>query len=144
MASRHHKDSMGKVGRKPGLWRRLSLLLLVPYLAFALVPTHSMLAADAQGRMMVVLCGHDAPVEMAVAADGTLTPVSELDQHGTGDAAQPCIWSAHGQPLLGMAAAQIALPHLALLGTDLAPARGASLHDLFAVQRAARDPPAVI
>lgn len=91
-----------------GMRQFLALVLVLPFLAFALVKPGTMLASDDQGRVMVILCGDTVPVEMAVAADGTMTPVKELPgqamKHGA------CDWVPHGQPVLGFAGIELPGP----------------------------------
>ncbi|WP_314189820.1 DUF2946 family protein [Paracoccus yeei] len=79
--------------------RWLALVLVLPFLLLAAFKPGTMLAADAQGRIMVLLCGGHGPVEMAVGLDGTLTPVSDLG-HDPAPAKAPCGWALHGQPAL--------------------------------------------
>ena len=123
--------------------RLLTALLLLPFVVFSLIQPDTMLAADAQGRMMVVLCGDDMPVEMAVAADGTMTPVSELEKHQPADRHATCAWAPHGQPLLGGTLAAMPLPHLSQIALDLAPSRQAGARLLPQPVPVARGPPAI-
>lgn len=94
---------------------RLGVLLLLPFLCFSLLTPGTMLAADAMGRVMVVLCGDSLPVEMAVAADGSL---HRADEHSRALGAHAaCGWAAHAQQALdapGAALPQALRPVLAL------------------------------
>lgn len=77
---------------------RLAMLLLLPFLCFSLLTPGTMLASDAMGRVMVVLCGDSLPVEMAIAADGSLHPA---DDHARAVADHPaCGWAGHAQQAL--------------------------------------------
>lgn len=132
----------GGIIRARWLRQLLALALLLPFLAFSLVKPGTMLATDAQGHVMVVLCGDAAPVEMAVAGDGTLIPVAEVPGHGLKHAA--CDWAPHAQPLLGPIAA--ALPALvqvpARLRHDDAPL--ASVLSRLWLAAGARGPPLTV
>lgn len=55
-------------------WRWLAVL---PFLLFSAILPGTMVARDAQGTISVVLCSGDGPVQMAVAADGSLVPADE-------------------------------------------------------------------
>lgn len=88
-----------KTGCRAGPLRWLALVLVLPFLLLAAFKPGTMLAADARGRIMVLLCGGHGPVEMAVGLDGTLTPVSDLG-HDPAPAKAPCGWALHGQPAL--------------------------------------------
>lgn len=82
----------------PARLRGAALALLLPFLGFSLLSPGTMLAPDALGRVMVVLCGDAQPMPMAVAADGSLTPLSDPAHPAAGHA--PCGWAAHAQPAL--------------------------------------------
>ncbi|HWL58076.1 MAG TPA: hypothetical protein VNQ78_15545 [Paracoccus sp. (in: a-proteobacteria)] len=88
---------------KPALWRlpmlrALALLLLWPFISFSLIQPGTMPASDGHGRVTMILCGSDAPVEMAVAPDGTVTPLP--DQHGSSAPSHDiCDWAPHQQAL---------------------------------------------
>ena len=137
MVKRRASSRDGSGGRK-----LLALVLLVPFLALSLLKPGTMLAPDAQGRMMVVLCGDSVPVEMAVAADGTLIPVAELPAHA-GDH-QPCGWAPHAQPLLAAAAAGPGLPLRRAGAPDRAPSRVAALSPAPPPPPLARGPPPIL
>lgn len=91
-----------------GMRQILTLVLLMPFLAFALVKPGTMLATDAQGRVMVILCGDSAPVEMAIAADGTMFPVKEMPGHGMEHGS--CDWAPHAQTVLDADGVNLPLP----------------------------------
>jgi hypothetical protein len=80
--------------------RALALALLIPFLAFSLLTPGTMLAPDAMGRVMVILCGDSAPVEMTVAADGSLAPADHAPDHVADH--PPCGWASHAQQFLGL------------------------------------------
>ena len=93
----------GRTGtfRESSAWgetlRFLALALLIPFLCNALVMPGTMPALNGQGQVTVILCGEDAPVQMALADDGSLAPrPAGDDERG----AKPCIWSLHAQSLL--------------------------------------------
>lgn len=85
--------ALARIGR-----HRLAMLLLLPFLCFSLLTPGTMLAPDAMGRVMVVLCGDSLPVEMAVAADGSLHPAEEHSRK-VGDH-PACGWAGHAQQAL--------------------------------------------
>ncbi|WP_134678846.1 hypothetical protein [Paracoccus ravus] len=93
---------IGQKGRGTPRWRSatraIAALVLLPFLALSLIHAGTMPASDATGRITLVLCGSDGPVEMVVAPDGTVTPASEQSR----PASEPpeCIWSLHTQPAL--------------------------------------------
>lgn len=122
-----------------GRRRILALLLLLPFLAFALVKPGTMLATDAQGRVMVVLCGDSLPVEMAVAADGNLVPVKELPGQGLKHGA--CDWALHGQTVLAAGGIDLPSPHRAAMAIRLEPAETALVLARMRLTPGARGPP---
>lgn len=81
---------------------RLAVLLLLPFLCFTLLAPGTMLASDAMGRVMVVLCGDSLPVEMALGADGSLHRADDPSRgSGHGLAGHPaCGWAGHAQQAL--------------------------------------------
>lgn len=119
----------------------LALVVLLPFLAFALVKPGTMLASDAQGRVMVVLCADAAPVEMALSADGTLTPVKELPGHGMDHGS--CDWAPHAQPALGLAGIALAQPLQIARAMGLQPVRLAVVLVRGRLSPSARGPPAI-
>ena len=143
VASCRAMNSVGRPGRLSGLLRLVALTLLLPFVALSLVQRDTMLAADANGRVMVVLCHGDDPVEMAVAVDGTLTPVDELDPHGARDRHQPCNWTPHAQPTLGGGPTTLPLPPRLHLTLNLHPLRRDHVGLMPARVPAARGPPAL-
>ncbi|SMO34106.1 hypothetical protein [Paracoccus laeviglucosivorans] len=126
------------------LSRLLRLLVVLPFLGFSLIQPDTMLTADAQGRVMVVLCGSDTPVEMAVAADGTLTPVSELDRHAPGDRHPSCGWALHGQPVLGAGPALLPASQTTHVVIDPGPFMPGGLWSLPRPAPSARGPPSIV
>ena len=83
--------------RQGSITRRLTVwLALLPFVLFSLVLPGTMLARDAAGGVTVVLCSDGGVVEMVMAADGSVKPVSKTpgaDHHG-------CDWALHGQSLM--------------------------------------------
>lgn len=126
-------------GRMVPARRLLWCLLLLPFLAASLIQSDTMLTRSAQGRIMVVLCGSDIPVEMVIAADGTISPVS--DHGGTDHHHDTCAWALHGQPALGLAAAGLAPPQQVQLPLGLSPAQATGLRRSALFEPAARGPP---
>ena len=85
----------------------------------------------------------EGQVEMAVAVDGTLTPVDELDPHGARDRHQPCNWTPHAQPTLGGGPTTLPLPPRLHLTLNLHPLRRDHVGLMPARVPAARGPPAL-
>ncbi|MFH5775890.1 hypothetical protein [Paracoccus broussonetiae] len=90
--------------------RAVALALLWPFACFSLVQADTMLASDANGRITMILCGSDLPVDMAVAPDGTVFPVSELDRHRELALHGACDWAPHAQALHDSAPAALPAP----------------------------------
>lgn len=90
-------------------WRLLGIVLaLLPFLVTSLVAQGTMLTTDADDRLAVVLCIDGSPVPMLMAADGSVQPLSQGQTgHKSGD---PCLWVAHGQPLIDATAGPPAAP----------------------------------
>ncbi|MTH76278.1 hypothetical protein [Paracoccus aestuariivivens] len=99
----------------------LALVLLIPFLCSSLVMSGAMPAVDTEGRVTVILCGSDTPIEMALAADGTVEPISEKNPN---QPHQPCIWSSHAQHALN-AVQPVVLPSRNSRGQEFALARAA-------------------
>jgi hypothetical protein len=75
------------------------------WLAGMILPGN-MLARDAEGGVTVVLCSGAGIIEMVMAPDGSVKPVSKSsdgDFHG-------CHWAPHAQPLLQLAGPDAAPP----------------------------------
>lgn len=99
------------LGRGASLRRLCCWLAGLPFLLFSLILPGTMIARDAQGSVTVVLCSGEGPVQMVVAADGSLVPADEAphaDPHA-------CDWAPHGQPLLQGAAVDAPAPLLPAL-----------------------------
>jgi len=121
--------------------RRLTCWLAVlPFLFFALMQPGTMLSRDAMGKVTVVLCSGDGPVDMVVAADGSLVPADQAP-HGDSHA---CDWSLHGQPLLEGAAAGAPQPLAVADRLALWPAPSPPPHGSALPVPSARGPPAFI
>ncbi|SIP86289.1 hypothetical protein SAMN05421641_10110 [Paracoccus thiocyanatus] len=118
-------------------WRWLAVL---PFLLFSAILPGTMVARDAQGTISVVLCSGDGPVQMAVAADGSLVPADETPHDGP----HACDWSLHGQPLMPGAAAGGPLPAPQAAGLALWPEPAAAPPGLAAPAPLARGPPRFI
>lgn len=98
--------------RQGSITRRLTVwLALLPFVLFSLVLPGTMLARDAAGGVTVVLCSDGGVVEMVMAADGSVKPVSKTpgaDHHG-------CDWALHGQSLMDAGATGAPPPATAML-----------------------------
>lgn len=105
-------ETVWGMGRRSEILRALALFLLIPFLCSTLVPPGTMPARDAQGRVTVILCGDDLPVQMVLAADGSLTP-AQAPGEGPDLAIQPCLWSHHAQPILSPDDAPLPAPRVA-------------------------------
>ena len=68
-----------RLGRGTALRRLCCWLAVLPFLLFSLIQPGTMFVRDAQGSVAVVLCSGEGPVQMAVAADGSLVPADDLD-----------------------------------------------------------------
>jgi len=127
--------------RDAGLTRGARLfrwLAVLPFLLFSLILPGTMVARDAQGSITVVLCSGEGPVEMAVAADGSLVPAGKAshgDPHG-------CDWAPHGQPLLEGAMQAAPTPLLQALRMARALDRPGPPHRVEMLAPFARGPPA--
>lgn len=119
--------------------RRLSFLLLMPFLCLTLLEAGIMPVRDAAGHVSMVLCGSDLPVPMVVAPDGTVTPASEADRHAA------CVWAPHGQALQVSGPAAV-LPEAASVfhRDEPAPEPAAAPRRVAAIPNLARGPPATI
>ncbi|MDF3854117.1 DUF2946 family protein [Paracoccus sp. P2] len=128
------------LGRGGPLWRLGRWLAVLPFLLFSLIQPGTMIARDAQGAVAIVLCSGEGPVQMAVAADGSLVPADEIP-HGDPHA---CAWAPHGQPLLQGAVADAPQPLAAAARLALWPAPPAPPHASALPEPSARGPPRLI
>ncbi|KGJ11011.1 hypothetical protein EQ718_25825 (plasmid) [Paracoccus versutus] len=129
-----------RLGRGTALRRLCCWLAVLPFLLFSLIQPGTMFVRDAQGSVAVVLCSGEGPVQMAVAADGSLVPADEMP-HGDPHA---CDWAPHGQPALQGVVADAPQPMAAAARLALWPAPPAPPHASALPEPSARGPPRLI
>ncbi|WP_323033105.1 DUF2946 family protein [Paracoccus sp. (in: a-proteobacteria)] len=127
-------------GRGASLRRLCCWLAVLPFLLFSLIQPGTMISRDAQGSVTVVLCSGEGPVEMVVAADGSLVPAGK-NPHGDPHA---CDWAPHGQPLLQGFIADALPPVTDAVRLALWPNPSAPPHVSALTGTSARGPPALI
>ncbi|MEF9601255.1 hypothetical protein O4J55_02550 [Paracoccus sp. PXZ] len=128
------------LGRGGSLRRLCCWLAVLPFLLFSLILPGTMIASDAQGSVTVVLCSGEGPVQMAVAADGSLVPTGEAP-HGDPHA---CDWAPHGQPLLQVAVAAAPAPLLPALRMERSLDLPDHLYRAEMLAPSARGPPVLV
>lgn len=114
-------------------------LAVLPFLLFSFVLPGNMLARDATGGVIVVLCSDGRAVEMVMTADGNVQPASKSGH----DSRHACDWAPHGQPLAQ--GGDLAVPPVVLALRWLAPGSDLPAHLYLAeiLAASARGPPAI-
>lgn len=124
--------------------RRLAgWLVVLPFVLFSLIlpgvmPTRdAMGASGSAGGIRLVLCSGAGPIEMVMAADGTLHPADTAPDHQHA----ACDWAPHAQALWhGTGAVDMPLRHDQARIAQAAEA-AQHLHHGLVVLASARDPP---
>ena len=126
-------------GRIAVLRQLLFWIALGPFLALAMIAPGTMATAGTDGRVSLVLCTGDGPLEVFVDPDGSVGPDS-VPSHEQ-DEYRSCAWALHAQPLLDAPTLTSICVGTATSAADKTPDLPEPVLKRFDLSTSARGPP---